>query len=100
MSPVEPYVVDQDGKRTSVNTNLSDEGSSGRTIVQVLSVPIVLAAAEPGVPRHLRLEWKGEVWPRFVMNAVGLSNQYVLTTQTLGNAMQLSVERLQPAAQS
>lgn len=96
MSRVESVRVDPGGERTHVEVEMSEEMPSGRAVVQTLLKPLILAAAEPGMPRHLRFEWKGEVWPRFVMNVIGpIHSGYVLTTQTLGNAMQLSAEVLE-----
>jgi hypothetical protein len=97
MSRPEPFVVDENGKRTPMNSDLSEERSADRVLVRALREPLVLATSASGLRCHLRFEWKGEVWPRFVMNVVGpISHQYVLTTQTLGNAMQLSLEKLEP----
>ena len=96
MADIEPFEVDHTGERARVDTELVDD-TSRADVVQVLKEPFVLAAAQPGKPRHLRFEWKGEVWPRFVMNCVGqLQSGHVLTTQTLGNAMQLSIEVIEP----
>lgn len=97
MSPVQPYSIDFDGERTALDADPSGVTSSNRVSVQTLREPFILLARQPGVPRHLRFEWKGEVWPRFVMNTVGpIAPEFVLTTQTLGNTMQLSVELLEP----
>lgn len=97
MSPVQSFSVEPDGERTVLDADLSDASPSDRVIVQTLRQPFVLLAPQQGAPRHLRFEWEGEIWPRFVMNVVGpIAPEYVLTTQTLGNAMQLSVELLEP----
>jgi len=97
MAPVDVLSVDGQGHRAPVEANLTDRGSTDRVEVLTLAEPFVLAAAKPGVPRHLRFEWKGEVWPRFVLNVVGpVAAGTVLTSQTLGNALQLSVEVLAP----
>lgn len=46
----------------------------------------------------VRIEWHGEVWPRFSVSLVGsLSAEIVLTTQSLGNALQVELDRLTPA---
>ena len=92
MSAVEPVEIDHAGNRAQVDAELLEEASQA-DVVQILKKPFVLAAAQPRKPRHLRFEWRGEIWPRFVMNVVGpILPEYVLTSQTLGNAMQLSVE--------
>lgn len=96
MSSLKSFLVDENGKRSQVDQNSFDEESADRVVVRILREPFVLVAPAPGSPRHLRFEWNGEVWPRFVMNVVGpIAPEYVLTTQTLGNAMQLSLEKLE-----
>ena len=99
-------VYEQQGERErsqiarSIGRRLEPEGSAqqqtrAKCIVEELDRPFVLKSPKPGVPRHLRFEWKGEVWPRFVLSVVGtLASDCVLTSQTLGNTMQVTVEVL------
>jgi hypothetical protein len=106
MHGVQVYEQEGDGARLpvagSVERHLAAEVPSqqpapAERIVEELNRPFVLAPAHPGVPRHLRFEWKGEVWPRFALSIVGaLAPGYVLTSQTLGNTMQVTVEALAP----
>ena len=64
-------------------------------VVTTLAQPIVLRAPEPGEPRHIRFEWRGEVWPRFVLNIIGhVDTETCITSQTLGSVMQLSFDLL------
>lgn len=96
MSDVELSTADDNGRRDAVHPSLAN-ASTELNEIQSLATPFVLAAAAPGAPRHLRFEWQGEVWPRFVMNVIGPVRPHrVLTSQTLGNTLQLSVEVLTP----
>lgn len=96
MSDVELSTANANGRRDAVHASLANVSIEPNEI-QTLATPFVLAAAAPGAPRHLRFEWRGEVWPRFVMNVVGpVLPHHVLTSQTLGNTLQLSVEVLTP----
>ena len=65
-------------------------------VVTTLAQPFVLPAPEPGEPSHLRFEWRGEVWPRFVFNLIGRTDaEPCITSQTLGAVMQVSLELLE-----
>ncbi|CAG7574233.1 hypothetical protein FB554_2404 [Barrientosiimonas humi] len=94
--------VAADGTRRPLTVGTTTEKPSGadestpETIVQTLATPFVLPAPTPGVPKRLRVTWPGEVWPRFAVSVVGsLSADVVLTSQTLGNTSQVSVEVLE-----
>ena len=70
-------------------------------VTETMERPFVLKAAEPGVPRHLRFVWNGEIWPRFALSIVGaMSAAHMVTSQTLGNTMQVSVDVLERAVES
>ncbi len=73
-------------------------GSASPRIIESMEKPFVLKPPEPGTPRHLRFVWQGEIWPRFAFSIVGtISREQVVTSQTLGNTMQVSVEALEQA---
>jgi len=66
--------------------------------VTTLATPLTLKALEPGRARHLRFEWRGEVWPRMVMATIGSISPTVLVgSHTLGGVMQLHLDRLPSA---
>lgn len=100
MHDVQAYEQEGDSPRTPRPTTLQAEdtapsGSLPSRVTETLAQPFVLKAAKPGTPRHLRFVWQGEVWPRFVLNLVGsIEDGQVITSQTLGNAMQVTVEIL------
>lgn len=104
MHAVEAYERAGEEQQVDRTTNIggSEESEPGSpatpgapSVTESMEKPFVLKAAEPGVPRHLRLVWQGEIWPRFALSIVGaLSGEQLVTNQTLGNTMQISVERL------
>ncbi|MGL5827496.1 MAG: hypothetical protein ACRCYU_22230 [Nocardioides sp.] len=108
MDDIAAYEQVGDGERATVETQLSDARARtdedaespettplARKVKQTLDKPFVLKAPEPDRPRHLRFEWKGEVWPRFVVNFVNIAaSGCVVTSQTLGNTLQVTVERM------
>lgn len=115
MQAVEAYEQQGDEPRTARPTVLRAEtaegqsanGLSGSTrstsprIVESMDRPFVLKPAEPGTPRHLRFVWQGEIWPRFALSIVGaLSGEQIVTSQTLGNTMQVSIEALKESDES
>lgn len=102
MHQVQAYKQDDDEPRARVEAELlhtsevpesTDEHPQAQRIVQTLERPLVLGAPQPGHARHLRFEWKGEIWPRFALSIVGtVAPGCVITSQTLGNALQVTVE--------
>lgn len=83
-------------QQTGVGSSGSPDSTSPR-ITETLEKPFVLRPVEAGVPRHLRFVWQGEIWPRFALSIVGtISSDQVVTSQTLGNTMQISVEMMNP----
>lgn len=110
MHAVETYEQQGDAPRTArpaafwpeatgeqaMEASSESPGPASPRIIESLEKPFVLKRAEPGVPRHLRFVWQGEIWPRFALSIVGAtSGEQMVTSQTLGNTMQVSVERLE-----
>lgn len=65
-------------------------------ITEQLERPAHIPAARPGTPGvAIRVDWQGEIWPRFSITTVGaIHASTVVTSQTLGNTAQVTVERL------
>lgn len=77
----QPAAIDSDGGEWSAWTTTR------------LRRPIRMRPPEPDTPRSLRVSWSGEVWPRFVVVVTGgLRDDTLLTSQSLGNTLMVTVE--------
>lgn len=99
MRRLELFEVAQSGERRPLNlaTTVAHEMPNGHVerVCETLTEPFNLKVPESGTPRHLRVEWPGEVWPRFGVSVIGaLASGLVVTSQTVGNTVQMTVEEL------
>lgn len=100
MTDMSIETVASDGVRTPLDRPTTEHRLEGNEhaverIVLSLNDPFVLPAPEPGASRAVRLSWPGEVWPRFAVSVVGsLSVDCMVTSQTLGNALQIQVDSI------
>ena len=70
-----------------------DQPPHSAWLTTALRRPVRMPAPSVGQPSSLRVTWSGEVWPRFsVTLAGGFHRDTVLTSQTLGNTLVVTVE--------
>lgn len=97
MKGIDLSTVGADGTRTQLEVptrvgQVKGDATTVERIVQTLASPFVVPAPKPDRQRAVRISWQGEVWPRFAVSVVGsLSADVVVTSQTLGNTLQITV---------
>lgn len=89
--PLEPPPV--------IVTHESSDDGHPRDTSTTLEKFIRLPALAPGDEHRLRVNWPGEIWPRFSVSTMGpLEEATLVTGQTVGNTCLLTVQRDRAAA--
>lgn len=98
MRGIELSTVNSGGYRTPIQaetaiTRTEGDETTVERIVATLARPLVLRAPRTDKSRTMRISWPGEVWPRFAVTVLGsLSANTAVTSQTLGNTLQVVVQ--------